>query len=167
MRFFSRALAAVRFAASTWVITCFVVMTLAVWVQVGGRYVFNYSIASSTEIATLAQIWMVLVGAGVAARQNIHARIDALVNLFPLPVRRALTAAASLLGLVFLCSIIVGALPLIKQGQFQTLPTLGWPMWIPYLGLIVGPLYFAAEVIDMAVRQWNGETAGSQELDAA
>lgn len=165
MRLFARALAAIRAVAAVWVIACFVVMTVAVWVQVGGRYFFNYSIASSAEIATLAQIWMVLVGAGVAARQDIHARIDALVNLFALPIRRLLVAAASLLGLVFLFAIVVGAIPMLRQGQFQTTPSLGLPMWIPYLGLIVGPLYFAAEVIDMAVRQWRGETRPA-EVDA-
>src|SRR4029079_12760965 len=116
MRFFSRALATVRMAAAIWVITCFVVMTLSVWMQVGGRYIFNYSIASSTEIATLAQIWMVLVGAGVAARQNIHARIDALVNLFKLPVRRALTAAASLLGLIFPLFTVCGRVAVVERG---------------------------------------------------
>lgn len=157
MRLFAQALAAIRAVAAGWVITCFVVMTVAVWVQVGGRYFFNYSIASSAEVATLAQIWMVLVGAGVAARQDIHARIDALVNLFALPIRRVLMAAASLLGLVFLGAIVVGAIPMLRQGQFQTTPGLGLPMWIPYLGLVVGPVYFAAEVIDMAVRQWRGE----------
>jgi len=165
MRPFARILATIRAVAATWVITCFVVMTVAVWVQVGGRYFFNYSIASSAEIATLAQIWMVLVGAGVAARQDIHARIDALVNLFALPVRRVLVAAASLLGLVFLFSVVAGAVPMLRQGQFQTTPSLGLPMWIPYLGLVVGPLYFAAEVIDMAVRQWRGEVR-AVEVDA-
>ena len=165
MRLFARALAAIRAVAAAWVITCFTVMTIAVWVQVGGRYFFNYSIASSAEVATLAQIWMVLVGAGVAARQDIHARIDALVNLFALPVRRVLVAAASLLGLVFLFAVVVGAIPMLRQGQFQTTPSLGLPMWIPYLGLVVGPLYFAAEVIDMAVRQWRGEVR-AVEVDA-
>lgn len=157
MRFFTQALAAVRAIAAIWVITCFVVMTVAVWIQVGGRYFFNYSIASSAEIATLAQIWMVLVGAGIAARQDIHARIDALVNLFALPVRRVLTAGASLLGLIFLFAIVVGAAPMIQQGQYQTTPSLGLPMWVPYLGLVIGPLYFAAEVVEMAIRQWRGE----------
>jgi TRAP-type C4-dicarboxylate transport system permease small subunit len=109
---------------------------------------------------------MVLVGAGIAARQDLHARIDALVNLFPLPIRRLLTGAASLLGLIFLLSIVVGAVPMLRQGQFQTTPSLGLPMWIPYLGLIVGPLYFAAEVVDMAVRQWRGEVVKT-EIDAA
>jgi TRAP-type transport system small permease protein len=166
MRFFARSLQAVRTVAAVWVVTCFVVMAVAVWVQVGGRYFFNYSIASSIEVATIAQIWMVLVGAGIAARQDLHARIDALVNLFPLPIRRLLTGAASLLGLIFLLSIVVGAVPMLRQGQFQTTPSLGLPMWIPYLGLIVGPLYFAAEVIDMAVRQWRGEVVKT-EIDAA
>jgi TRAP-type transport system small permease protein len=165
VHWYSRALAAVRTAASVWVVACFVVMTLSVWVQVGGRYFFNYSIASSTEVATLAQIWMVLVGAGIAARQDLHARIDALVNLFPAPVRRMLTAATSLLGLAFLAAVVVGAVPMLRQGQFQTTPTLGMPMWVPYLGLLVGPLYFAAEVLDMAVRQWRGE-AGPAATDA-
>jgi TRAP-type transport system small permease protein len=166
MRFFSRSLQAVRTVAAVWVVTCFIVMAVAVWVQVGGRYFFNYSIASSIEIATIAQIWMVLVGAGIAARQDLHARIDALVNLFPLPIRRLLTGAASLLGLIFLLSIVIGAVPMLRQGQFQTTPSLGLPMWIPYLGLIVGPLYFAAEVMDMAVRQWRGEVVKT-EIDAA
>ena len=165
MRLFARALTAIRAVAAAWVVACFAVMTIAVWVQVGGRYFFNYSIASSAEVATLAQIWMVLVGAGVAARQDIHARIDALVNLFALPVRRVLVAAASLLGLVFLFAVVVGAIPMLRQGQFQTTPGLGLPMWIPYLGLVVGPLYFAAEVIDMAVRQWRGEVR-AVEVDA-
>lgn len=158
----ARALALVRTAAAVWVVSCFAIMTLAVWVQVGGRYLFNYSIASSTEIATLAQIWMVLVGAGIAARQDLHARIDALVVLFPSPVRRLLTAATALLGLVFLLAIVVGAIPMLRQGQFQTTPSLGLPMWVPYLGLVIGPLYFAVEVLDMALRHWRGSppTAG-------
>lgn len=167
MRLYARILSLVRAVAAGWVIVCFSMMTLAVLVQVGGRYFFNYSIASSAEVATLFQIWMVLVGAGVAARQDIHARIDALVNKFALPVRRALTLAVTALGIVFLLSIVVGAIPMIKNGQFQTTPTLGLPMWIPYLGLIVGPLYFAVEVIDMAARHWRGEVTGPAEVDPA
>jgi TRAP-type transport system small permease protein len=153
---YTKVLSAIRAVASAWVIVTFTIMTIAVLAQVGGRYFFNYSIASSAEIATLSQIWMVLVGAGVAAREDIHARIDALVNKFPVPVRRMFSLATSALGIVFLLSIVVGAMPMLKNGQFQTTPTLGVPMWIPYLGLVIGPLYFAVEVADMAVRQWRG-----------
>jgi TRAP-type transport system small permease protein len=167
MRAYQKVLSATRAVASAWVIVCFTIMTVAVLAQVGGRYFFNYSIASSAEIATLSQIWMVLVGAGVAAREDIHARIDALVNKFPVTVRRVLSLAASALGLVFLLSIVVGAIPMLQNGQYQTTPTLGLPMWIPYLGLVVGPLYFAVEVIDMAVRQWQGVARPHAELELA
>jgi C4-dicarboxylate transporter DctQ subunit len=151
----ARLLDIVRAAAALWVVACFTVMTLAVWVQVGGRYFFNYSIASSAEIATLAQIWMVLVGAGVAARMDLHARIDALVGLLPLPARRFASAATAALALWFLMAIIRGSMPMLAEGLEQTTPTLEIPMLIPYLGLVIGPLYFAVEVVAAAVRQWS------------
>jgi TRAP-type C4-dicarboxylate transport system permease small subunit len=158
---FATALTAVRAIASTWVVICFVVMTVSVWAEVGGRYVFNYSIAASSEIATMAQIWMVLVGAGLAARHDLHARVDALVNLFPLPLRRAMLLLGSTLGVVFLLAIVVGAVPMFERGLSQTTPSLGIPMAIPYAGLFIGPLYFAVEVIAQLARQWD-KAAGAE-----
>jgi TRAP-type C4-dicarboxylate transport system permease small subunit len=149
------ALRAVRVAAAAWVIACFVVMCIAVWAQVGGRYLLNYSIAWTEELATISQIWMVLVGAGVAARHDMHARIEVLLALFPLRIRRALTLATLALGLVFLAAVAIGAQPMIRLGQFQTSPALGIPMWIPYLGLVVGPAYFAVEMIAATARNWT------------
>lgn len=151
----ARLLIVIRAIAAFWVVACFSIMTLAVWMQVGGRYFFNYSIASSTEIATLAQIWMVLIGAGVAARMDLHARIDVLVNLLPFGMRRYFTLASALLGLWFLLAIVRGSLPMLAEGLEQTSPALEIPMLIPYLGLVVGPLYFAVEVIAAAARQWS------------
>lgn len=147
----------VRAVASTWVVSCFVVMTVSVWAEVGGRYVFNYSIAASSELATMAQIWMVLVGAGIAARHDMHARVDALVNLLPTPIRRTLLVAGAGLGIVFLMAIVVGAVPIVQRGFDQSTPSLGIPMAIPYSGLFIGPIYFAVEVIALCVRQWRGE----------
>ncbi|MCW5655819.1 TRAP transporter small permease [Hydrogenophaga sp.] len=151
-------LQAVRAVATAWVVICFIVMTVSVWAEVGGRYIFNYSIAASSELATMAQIWMVLVGAGLAARQDLHARVDALVNLLPRPVQRAMLLIGSGLGLVFLMSIVVGAVPIFERGLAQTTPSLGLPMAVPYAGLFVGPIYFAVEVVALTVRQWRGET---------
>ena len=152
----SYALKGVRAAAATWVVICFVVMTVSVWAEVGGRYIFNYSIAASSELATMAQIWMVLVGAGLAARHDMHARVDALVNMLPKPLQRTLMLIGAGLGLVFLASIVIGAMPILEQGMHQTTASLGMPMTVPYLGLIIGPIYFGIEVIAQTVRLWNG-----------
>lgn len=149
-------LRAVRAAATTWVVLCFIVMTLSVWAEVGGRYIFNYSIAASSELATMAQIWMVLVGAGLAARHDLHARVDAMVNMLPRAVQRVMTVTGAVLGVVFLMSIVVGAMPILEQGMDQTTASLGIPMTVPYAGLVIGPIYFAIEVIAQTVRLWNG-----------
>lgn len=153
----SYALQGVRTAAATWVVICFLVMTVSVWAEVGGRYIFNYSIAASSELATMAQIWMVLVGAGLAARHDMHARVDALVNMLPKPLQRTLMLTGASLGLVFLASIVVGAMPILEQGMHQTTASLGIPMTVPYLGLVIGPIYFGIEVIAQTVRLWNGQ----------
>jgi C4-dicarboxylate transporter DctQ subunit len=155
----ARMLSAVRWIAAAWVVACFVVMTIAIWVQVGGRYFFNYSIATSAEIATLAQIWMVLVGAGVAARFNLHARIDVLINLLPHRLRRVSALATAALSLWFLLAIVRGSMPMLAEGLDQTMPSLELPMLVPYLGLVIGPLYFAVEIVAALARQWSeGET---------
>jgi TRAP-type C4-dicarboxylate transport system permease small subunit len=161
MKAYKIILSFIRSVASGWAILTFAVMTVAVLLQVGGRYFFNYSIAEFVEVATLSQIWMVLIGAGVAAREDIHARVDVLVNKFPLTIKRGFFLATAFLGIVFLASVMVGAFPMIENGQYQTTPTLGIPMWIPYLGLVLGPAYFIVEVIDLTVRQWS---AGGQPL---
>jgi TRAP-type C4-dicarboxylate transport system permease small subunit len=152
-----RTLTAVRAIAAVWVVTCFIIMAVSVWLQVGGRYLFNYSISWTGELATIAQIWAVLVGAGLAERRSMHPRIDILLNLFPTNLRRALVVATTALGLWFLAAIVVGTVPMMQMGRFQTTPAMGIPLIIPYLGLVIGPIYFAIELVAMAVTNWPSE----------
>ena len=75
----------------TWlVIGFFGYMAVAVLIQVVGRYVFNYSIDWAAETATFAQIWMILLAAGLAMRTNLHVSVDALTNILPVPILRFL-----------------------------------------------------------------------------
>lgn len=156
----SYTLAGVRVFAATWVVACFLIMTLSVWTQVGGRYLFNYSISWTGELATIAQIWAVLVGAGIAERGRMHPRIDALLSMFPRNVQRVLMVITTILGLWFLAAIVIGTIPMMEMGQFQTTPALGIPLIIPYLGLVVGPFYFAIELVAMALGSWAAPDDG-------
>src|SRR3546814_5959280 len=47
-------------------VVLFCYMVVAIIAQIMGRYVFNYSIAWAGESATLTQVWLVLLGAGIA-----------------------------------------------------------------------------------------------------
>lgn len=120
-------------------------MALAIMAQVVGRYFFNYSIAWSEETATFAQVWLTLLGAGVAMRYNQHVGVDFLILKAPLPVQRLVNGLAVLLGLWFLGVVVLGSLSMLSIGMMIKSPALRLSMAIPYAALPVGFGYFLIE----------------------
>lgn len=136
----------IRQLVSALTIFFFVDMLVVVLVQVLGRY-FAFSIDWAVETATLAQVWMVLLAAGIAMRENLHVRVDALINSLPPGLSRVLTLCVTVVCLWFLSLAIKGSLDLIEVGRIAVSPVLRLPMWIAYLCLPLGLLYFALELI--------------------
>jgi len=140
----------------TWlVIGFFSYMAIAVLIQVIGRYVFNFSIDWAAESATFAQIWMILLAAGLAMRENLHVSVDALVTILPESILRFLTLVIAIPCLWFLWHAIAGSMALIDIGRIQTSPVLQIPMWIPYLSLPIGLAYFGLELILFLLAKWR------------
>jgi len=155
-RFLARIVAGVRLGVAVLVVACFAYMTLAVLAQVFGRYVFNYSISWTEETARYAQIWVVLMGAGIAMRRGLHVAVDALAAMLPLRWARALSILVAAGALWFLGVVVYGSLPLIELGWlFETSPVLQVPMWIIYLSLPLGAAYFALELVARVVERWH------------
>ncbi|MEI4487350.1 TRAP transporter small permease [Frigidibacter sp. MR17.14] len=145
----------VRRVVSAVVILLFAVMMAAVLVQVAGRYVFGYSIAQAAEIATYGQIWLVLLGAGVAVARGQHVAIDMVPAALPKPLARVALIAIALVVAAFLAVLGWGTLPLIKMGAFQTSPALRIPMRDIYLCLPVGAAYMVLELLLSVIRRWD------------
>lgn len=141
-----RIVCVIRWVVSALVIVFYTYMLLAVLVQVVGRY-FAFSIDWAAESATLAQVWMVLLAAGIAMRDNLHVRVDALITRLPPGLARLLTLLVALICLWFLSLTIMGSLALIEVGRMAVSPVLRLPMWIAYLCLPLGLLYFALELM--------------------
>jgi len=120
-------------------------MALAILAQVVGRYFFNYSIAWSEETATFAQVWLTLLGAGVAMRYNQHVGVDFLILKAPVGVQRIVNGVAFLLGIWFLGVVVVGSLSMLSIGLMVKSPALRLPMAIPYSALPAGFAYFLIE----------------------
>jgi TRAP-type C4-dicarboxylate transport system permease small subunit len=120
-------------------------MVVAVLVQVAGRYVFNFSIGGATELATFAQIWMVLLGAGYAMRERLHVSIETLVEMLPKALARALMVPVAALCLWFLWVVFEGGLQLMALGAIQTSAALQISMQVPYVALPVSAAYFGLE----------------------
>ena len=142
-------------AMDGFVIVLFIIMICSVLIQVGGRYIFNYAISGTEEIALFAQAWMVLVGAGVAMRFGRHVAIDLLVTHLPVPIARLLNVFITIGCMWFLSIVFIGALPLMQVGMFETSSAMQVPMWMIYLSLIVGAVYFGIEVILWVARRWG------------
>jgi len=155
--------AAIRSVVMWLVIGFFAYMGIAVLVQVTGRYVFNYSIDWAAESATFAQIWMILLAAGLAMQKNLHVSVDALANILPVPILRFLTIVVAVPCLWFLWQAIVGSLALIDIARIQTSPVLQIPMWIPYLALPIGLSYFGMELVLSLVAKWKDPRAPANE----
>lgn len=144
-----------RSAVSAVVVTLFAVMLAAVLVQVAGRYFFNFSIAQAAEIATFCQIWLVLLGAGVALARGQHVAIDVLPSQLPRPAARAALVLIALVTAVFLAVLAYGTLPLLKLGQMQTSPALRVPMVYMYACLPVGAGYMMLELLLSVIQRWH------------
>jgi TRAP-type C4-dicarboxylate transport system permease small subunit len=147
------------------IISFFSYMGIAVLIQVVGRYVFNYSIDWAAETATFAQIWMILLAAGLAMRSNLHVSVDALTNILPVPILRFLIIVIAVPCLWFLWQAIVGSIVLIDIGQIQTSPVLQIPMWIPYLALPIGLIYFGFELLLSLVVKWKDPKRSVTEIE--
>ncbi len=145
-----------RTAVEWIVVACFIYMTLAVLAQVFGRYVFNYSISWTEETAKFAQTWVVLMGAGITMRRGLHVAVDVLAAMLPLGLRRALLLVVVFGCLWFLGIVIYGSIPLLELGwMFETSPVLQVPMWIIYLCLPFGAVYFGIEIVLSVIKRWD------------
>lgn len=137
------------------VIVLFAMMMAMVLIQVGSRYLMNYPTAWATELSTYCQVWLVLLGAGVAMARNQHMAIDMVPAMLPLNARRVASVLVALVTLGFLIVLAYSSFPLIELGAQQSSPALGMPLWIAYACLPLGAFYIALELIISVVRHWD------------
>jgi TRAP-type C4-dicarboxylate transport system permease small subunit len=155
-RVFWCVVAGIRKVAAFVVIVSFAYMTFAVLAQVVGRYVFNYSISWSEETARFAQIWVVMIAAGITMQRGLHVAVDTLATYLPLNIARALKVFIVAVCLWFLGVVIYASIPQIKLGwTFETSPVLQIPMWMIYICVPIGAAYWALELILSTIERWN------------
>lgn len=141
------ALAVLRKTVDVFAITLLSAMTLMVIAQILGRYVFDYAISWSEEIATFVQVWLVMLGAGIAMRYRQHVGIDVIIARCPLILQRVVKATGLVLAGWFLIVVIIGSMSMMTLGMIVKSPALQVPLAVPYLALPVGMAYFLIELI--------------------
>ncbi|MCB8887941.1 TRAP transporter small permease [Vreelandella malpeensis] len=141
--------------------------SLILFANVVARYVFNDGFSWAEELVRYQIVWMVLLGASVAARQGIHIGVDILRRFSPAPVAKALTLLVHGLSIVFCAFLVFYGIELTEQthrfGQVSS--ALQAPMWVVQLAIPVGALLMGLRFTQHFLRTLRDREQGSARLD--
>ena len=120
------------FRALEWVLVFLLAgMTLMVFANVVLRYGFGSGIDLSEELSRFFFVWLIVLGAIVALRRNMHMGFDLVVATVSPPVRRVLLTLANgaVMGVCIL--ILVGTLQQFHVNATNIAPVTRMPMiWV-------------------------------------
>ena len=119
-----------------------VVMVLLVFINVVGRYCFNYVFTSFEEIARLLFIWGIYLGSVVAMKEGTHIRVDILITALKPRARRIFDIVSNILTSVILIFTIRVMITLVIVNIGNPLPMTK----IPY-GIVQGIIPFSMAVM--------------------
>lgn len=141
------------------VVAIFMVMFVATFLQVLARNLGLFSIPWSDELCRFLIVWMVYLGAGLAARTGRLIRMEVLPMLTKMGDRglHRLYWIAALLSLVF-CLLTTYCAGLAISVNYKSLSAaLKIPMAVPYLALPVGCIFMLlnlfANVLELTARE--------------
>ncbi len=143
-------------------------LVLLVGSGVLARYVFNYSLAWSDELAGLGFVWLTLLGAVAASRRRSHMVIGFLPKQFGPRGQRAIGFYVTAAIVVFLGFMIGEGIVLTAATMDDKSAVLRMPVGISYLSLPVSGLLMMAYTLREGWMLWqgcNGWTAGAGEED--
>jgi TRAP-type C4-dicarboxylate transport system permease small subunit len=118
--------------------TGLVLMTAAVAWQVFGRYVLNATPVWTEVTAVLLMGWFIFLGAAVGIREGYHLSFDILLYIVPPRIKAVLFTISDLLVAAFALGMVFYGLQLAQGTWSNTIPGLGVPRGIGFLGLLSG-----------------------------
>ncbi|WP_280190769.1 TRAP transporter small permease [Delftia sp. PS-11] len=103
-------------------------MVIAVFINVVLRYVFHTSIVSYEEISRLLFVWLVAIGAIVAAFEGSHLGFDLVTSRVGPGARKALFWLSQLLVLLCMGLLVWGSWAQVQAGLNSYSTVLGYPL---------------------------------------
>jgi C4-dicarboxylate transporter DctQ subunit len=111
--------------------------------QVASRFLFKFPLDWTEELARVAQIWLVFVGAAVGARRAEHFVVDLFMQRVDFPLKQALTRLVDVLVVGFFLVLAVIAAQVTVFGAIQVLTSLDASVAWSYAAIPVGCLLMA------------------------
>jgi TRAP-type C4-dicarboxylate transport system permease small subunit len=141
------------------------IMTVLVSVQIVSRYVFNFPLGWSEEMARFAFAWVSFLGASALMRMREHINVTIFLHRFPPRVQTACVFLADLCGLVCIYFFLIGGIALTTNEWRQLAPATEIPMGWVYLVIPVSAglmaVWMVLQTVESALRLWGGSRSWS------
>ncbi len=117
--------------------TAFLVLMVAVLVQVLGRSVFNDSPVWTEELTRFALLYLAAFGAGLSLQSGDLVNVDIVSESLPAPWPKYLRMLSALLTAALCAILIMPAWKYTSIGAMQTSPALAWRMDFIHASVLV------------------------------
>ncbi len=138
------------------------VVATCVFLQVIMRYGFNSALQWSEEVAAIAMVWAVYMGAVLCVRERFHIRIMAGVMLLPTRAAIAVVILADAIWLGFSFFMVIISIDYlgVLWNYTSTTPRLGIDEFYPQSIVFIGYTLMIIRLIQLYALWWRGGRRG-------
>jgi TRAP-type C4-dicarboxylate transport system permease small subunit len=159
MGVWTRCVDALNGAVRVAVIAGFALIAALVMAQIVCRYVLLIPLPWSEEAARYLLVWVSLLAAALAFRDDSHIRLDVLLNRLGPRSRRRVAVVLRMIGLGFAALLLTYGISQAKLGRFTNSPGLNISMFAAYCSIPVAAAVMILNILDCLLRQRaRGET---------
>ena len=117
----------------------FIVLIILATTQVLFRYVIQYPLPWTEELARFTLVWLTFLGAASVTRRKLHLAVEFFIARLPVRASRAISFFFYLLILIFLAAALWGALVMMEESIPVFAGSIPWlSMMYLYLGAVIG-----------------------------
>ena len=140
--------------------TALVIIALSVFSQVVARYAFEIALHWTEEVAAMAMVWSVYMGASLCVRERFHIRILVAVQALPDKIGRFVIYIADFTWALFcLFMMRISWDYLVVMAKFPSIsPSLGVNQFYPQTILFIG---YSLMLIRLAETYWSWISEGA------
>ncbi len=149
-------LAALGRATDIAIIACGALLCVLVFANVLSRFIFNFDIAWSNELAIFVMVWATFLGGAAAQRKRGHMRVGELVEKLRGRWRIAVEAAVNVFVVALLGVVVWYGAVIAERTMAQEMTVLYWPVGLIYAAMPVGTLLTATYLVADTVLLLSG-----------
>jgi len=125
-----------------------------VFTQVFTRYVLHTPVNWLEEAARMTLVWLVMLGAALAAERREHYVINIITTLLPSPVALGLLLVTNLLAIAFLAVLTVKGFEYFHSAMRTFYVSLNVPRGYIYIAVPIGAIFMIFSLVAQSIEAW-------------